>query len=369
MESATYGCGWTSSVPPGRGISGILEVPGLKQTGPSLVCVGDRDAGSAAGTAPDVDNGIGIGGSACGHRGRGGAGPIGVHTGTCTSPLCGLLGVVLRRCPGNADDPMAPDGMAPGGRGPYFGFGPDGPHRVWPHLRSSRCCVRRRGQSYHPPAAFTGRFRICWWFVLDRFAGMLGLAGYGALVLWVVWKWGKARGIGRNPLAFAFPLWVAAVGGSLGWRRWSSLRRPAIRSAAERGRIRMRDGWNALRDRPRLLGLAALLSIAGNLMVAGTPGVWPRECVSRRGSLGQGVVDSSADRIGRRVSPHRGRAGARRVPPPLPMEFGGDCAPVAVAACLVTLAANLFWAGIGGLLIGAPSAEPTNLREAFEHDA
>ncbi|MFO1459180.1 MAG: lysylphosphatidylglycerol synthase transmembrane domain-containing protein [Verrucomicrobiota bacterium] len=205
---------------------------------------------------------------------------------------------------------------------------------------------------------------------LDRFAGMLGLAGYGALVLWVVWKWGGRRA-GSEEIHWRLPspLWVAAVGVVLGMAAMVILRRPAIRSAAERGRIRMRDGWNALRDRPRLLGLAALLSIAGNLMVAGTLAFGLASVSPDAVPWGRVLWTLPLIGLAAAFPLTVGGAGAREGAAIALWSSVGIAPPVAVAACLVTLAANLFWAGIGGLLIGAPSAEPTNLREAFEHDA
>ena len=188
---------------------------------------------------------------------------------------------------------------------------------------------------------------------LDRFAGMLGLAGYGALVLWAAWKWMVPRaGSDQIHWRLPSPALVAGVVFVVGAAAVLILRRPAIRSAAERGRIRMRDGWNALRDRPRLLGLAALLSIAGNLMVAGT--------------LAFGLASVAPDA----AFPFTvGGAGAREGAAIALWSSVGIAAPVAVAACLVTLAANLFWAGIGGLLIGTPTTTSLDLQEVLRPEA
>lgn len=201
---------------------------------------------------------------------------------------------------------------------------------------------------------------------LDRFAGMLGLAGYGALVLWAAWKWMVPRaGSDQIHWRLPSPALVAGVVFVVGAAAVLILRRPAIRSAAERGRIRMRDGWNALRDRPRLLGLAALLSIAGNLMVAGTLAFGLASVAPDAVPWGRVLWTLPVIGLAAAFPFTIGGAGAREGAAIALWSSVGIAAPVAVAACLVTLAANLFWAGMGGLLIGTPTAASVDLQEVL----
>lgn len=205
---------------------------------------------------------------------------------------------------------------------------------------------------------------------LDRFAGMLGLAGYGALVLWAAWTWMVPRAASDEfHWHLPSPAWVVGVLALLGAAGFLILRRPAIRSAAERGRVRMRDGWNALRDRPRLLVLAALLSIAGNLMVAGTLAFGLASVAPDAVPWGRVLWTLPVIGLAAAFPLTVGGAGAREGAAIALWSSVGIAPPVAVAACLVTLAANLFWAGIGGLLIGTPTTAPVDLQEVLRPEA
>lgn len=190
---------------------------------------------------------------------------------------------------------------------------------------------------------------------LDRFSGMLGLGCYGVIIL-----------------AICVP--VAAPGvDSIQWKRLPGagwliglllilaalvllVRQPRVRRALERGQILVRDGWNGLRRRPGLLLLSASLSIVGNLFVAGTLALGlasvAQEPLPWEKVLWTLPVIGLAAAFPFTVA----GAGAREGAAIALWSACGISAPVAVAACLVTLTATLVWAMIGGLLLAISPA-------------
>jgi uncharacterized membrane protein YbhN (UPF0104 family) len=185
---------------------------------------------------------------------------------------------------------------------------------------------------------------------LDRFAGMIGLGGYG-LVIAVVCvpvavpdasgiRWKGLPGVGW---ILGLGLIVAAAG--------LAARHPRVRRSLDRGRALVRDGWNGLRTRPGLLLISALLSVVGNLFVAGTLAFGLASVAPE--ALPWGKILWTLPVIGLAAAfPFTvAGAGAREGAAIALWSACGIPAPVAVAACLVTLTANLFWAALGGLLL------------------
>lgn len=192
---------------------------------------------------------------------------------------------------------------------------------------------------------------------LDRFSGMIGLAGYGVLILLVAVPQSGAR-LQWEPVSWsaALSLKILAVAAFLGLLAWMLARHPQIRGAMERGRRLVRDGWESLRDRPRLLLAAALLSILGNLLVASTLALGLRSVAPDPLPWSRLLWTLPVIGLAAAFPFTVAGAGAREGAAVALWAACGIPAPVAVAACLVTLAVNMTWAAVGGVLLaGLPA--------------
>ena len=192
---------------------------------------------------------------------------------------------------------------------------------------------------------------------LDRFAGMLGLGVYGLLIAGVTlplaspWiRWEAPRGAGRSLVGGILAATVVGILIAV------SARRPRVRAAMERGRQLVRDGWGALRDRPVLLVAAAGLSVLGNLLVAATLALGLASVAPEPLPWGRVLWTLPVIGLAAAFPFTVAGAGAREGAAIALWSACGIAAPVAVAACLVTLSANLVWAAIGGLLLSTATA-------------
>lgn len=194
---------------------------------------------------------------------------------------------------------------------------------------------------------------------LDRFAGLVGLAVY-VLMVGVVAVPAASLGdlTSRWEWTLKFRWWwipaaVAAAGAG-----WVALRSVRGRAGIIRAGHLARNGWDSLRERPHLLIFATGLSVLANLCVAGTlafglagvaaPGLpwmrilWTLPLIGLAAAFPFTVAG----------------AGAREGAAIVLWSACGVPALVAVAACLITLAANLSWAAVGAVLLFQAPPKP-----------
>lgn len=206
---------------------------------------------------------------------------------------------------------------------------------------------------------------------LDRFIGVAGVAGYALLILGVaVPRSGGSLRWAPDAWSLAIPWKAATLALPVAVVLWVVSRRPQVRSAIRSGRRLVHDGWQSLRDRPRLLAVGVLLSVLGNVLVAATlafglSSVAPEPLPWSRLLWTLPVIGLAA------AFPLTvAGAGAREGAAVALWAACGIPAPVAVAACLVTLAVNGTWAALGGLMLaGVPETFGRSRRVTSRGDA